>query len=83
MTHTPVTSSTIATVAHDPATQTLEVRFKPSKKDAALGKGPGAGPLWRYEGVPAETHAALLAAESPGAYFAAEIKNVFQATRVA
>lgn len=80
MTHTPVTSSTIATVGYDAATSVLEVRFKPGKKDAALGKP---GPLWRYAGVDAETHAALLAAESPGSYFAAEIKNVFEATRVA
>lgn len=80
MTHTPVRSSTLATVGYDAAGQLLEIRFLPGKKDAAAGKP---GPLWRYAGVPAETHAALLAAESPGAYFAAEIKGAFEATRVA
>lgn len=80
MTHTlHPASSTILSTAYDPATQTLEVKFRPGAK-AKPGALP---PHWRYIGVSPEVRAAMLAAPSIGAFFAAEIKPAYTATRVA
>jgi hypothetical protein len=69
--HTPVKSSSLASVAHDPATNVLEVRFN-------------SGALYAYEGFTAEDYAQLLGAESIGKHFHAAIKNGgFKATKVA
>lgn len=65
--HTPVTSSNIASIAHDPATSTLEVQFKN-------------GGRYQYAGVDARTHAALMAADSIGAHFHQHIKSAFKGT---
>lgn len=59
--HTPVTSSNIASIGYDPQTETLEVRFK-------------GGRTASYSGVRAETHRALMSAESTGKAFNALIK---------
>ena len=56
MVRTPVTSSSIASVGYDSATQILEVEFHN-------------GSLYRYEGVPEIEYAALMAAESKGTHF--------------
>lgn len=40
------------------------------------------GRRYRYSGVPAETHQALIGAESVGAYFAREIKANFDCEKI-
>jgi lysyl-tRNA synthetase class 2 len=40
------------------------------------------GGIYRYHDVPAETHAALMKAESKGKYFQANIRNKFRFERV-
>lgn len=62
LTHTPVKSSSIASVAHDPATNTLEVQF-------------ANGGRYQYEGVTADDHAALLGAASIGKHFQQHIRG--------
>lgn len=65
--HTAVKSSNITSVAYDPAAQELEVQFKN-------------GGRYRYAGVPATAHAALMAADSVGAHFHQHIKSAFKGT---
>ena len=65
----PVTSSNIKAIGYDPSTQTLEVEFSN-------------GGVYRYTDVPAQVHADLMAAESVGRYFAANVRNAFKAERV-
>ena len=62
MQRTPVTSSNIVSIGHDPATNTLEVEFK-------------GGGVYSYAGVDAAKHAALIAADSVGSHFHKHIKN--------
>lgn len=57
-----VTSSNIASIGHDPDTNTLEVEFKN-------------GTVYQYSDVPATVHAELMAASSHGTYFNAHIKK--------
>jgi len=57
-----VKSSNIAAVGYDAASHTLAVRFT-------------SGATYHYEGVSPQTHAALLAAKSIGAYFARSIRR--------
>lgn len=49
--------------------QTLEVEF--------------AGGVYRYDGVPADLHQQLMAAESKGQFFASAIKGKYPFTKVA
>jgi hypothetical protein len=65
----PVESRSLRSIGYDPPSQTLEVEFRN-------------GRVYRYSGVPPEQHQALLAAESRGAYFNAEIRDVFPALQV-
>ena len=65
MTHTPVKSSNLASVAYDPARRLLEIRFQRSG-------------TYRYYDVPPEVHVDLIGAPSAGTYFAANIKGRFQ-----
>lgn len=58
----PVTSSNCASVGYDETTCTLEVEFKH-------------GGVYRYFGVPASEHAALVATPSVGGYLDAHIKK--------
>lgn len=62
MQRTPVKSSQLISVGHDPATSTLEIEFP-------------RGALYRYSGVSAEQHAALMKAESVGSHFIKHIKG--------
>ena len=59
-----VSSSCIAEVGYDSSDQTLGVRFH-------------GGGEYRYAGVPSETHQALLAADSIGRYFNAEVRDAY------
>jgi KTSC domain len=63
---TPVVSSNVLSVGHDGAA--LYVRFR------TRDKLPGA--LYRYPTAGPEHHRALLAAPSPGSYFAAAVRGV-------
>lgn len=63
----PVKSSNVESVGYDSETKTLGVKFKNNPK------------VYEYPGVPADTHAALMAAESVGSYFARNIKGKFAA----
>jgi len=62
MKRTPVKSSNILEVGHDPETSTLEILFKN-------------GGVYRYAGVDADKHAALMKADSVGAFVHANIKG--------
>lgn len=55
-------SSQIAAVGHDPATNTLAVRFH-------------TGAVYHYDNVPADQHAAFMASDSKGKFFGAHIKD--------
>lgn len=61
MKRVPVTSSSIAAVGYDPATNVLEIEFNE-------------GGIYRYFAVPHSTHAALMAAERKGAFVNSTIK---------
>ncbi len=62
MDRTPVKSSSILSIGHDPQTNTLEVEF-------------ANGGIYQYADVTAEHHAALLAAESLGKHFQTHIRG--------
>lgn len=64
----PVESSNIDAVGHDPATQTLAIRFK-------------SGLVYHYAGVSAEAHKALVEAKSIGGHFAQFIRPSYVATK--
>lgn len=63
----PVTSSQIKATGYDPASETMRVQFV--KGDS----------VYEYGKVPASLYAAMIAAPSVGAFFAANIKNNPQA----
>lgn len=67
MTHVPVSSSHIESVAYDPGTNVMEVQFRN-------------GHLYRYENVPARAHAQFVAAPSVGRHFHQAINGQFQHT---
>lgn len=58
---TPVESSQIESVGHDPVTNTLFLKFH-------------RGGIYSYADVPAEKHARMMASESKGKFLGAEIK---------
>lgn len=64
-----VKSSNISKVGYDPDSQTLGVQF--------LG-----GNIYHYFGVPAEVHQEMMATDSKGKFFAANIKPRFQAQKI-
>ena len=66
---TPVTSSQIEAIGHDPESNTLAVRFK--------GKGERPGTLYHYQNFDSEAFEAFNAAESKGSHF---IRNIKPAT---
>lgn len=73
----PVESSQIAEIGHDPATNTLAVRFK--------GKGDKPGTLYHYANVPAELHANFMKSPSKGSFLGQHIKphkDKFPFTRI-
>lgn len=59
-----VTSSQLAEVGHDPATNTLAVKFKH-----------GSGGIYHYANVTAEDHEKLMKAPSVGSHFIQNIKK--------
>jgi hypothetical protein len=62
MTH--VDSTAMTDIAYDPATATLRIRFAD-------------GDWYRYSGVPAALHAAMIAADSHGRFFHDHIRDRF------
>ena len=62
MNRTPVTSSNIASIGYDSATQTLEVEFHN-------------GSVYQYRGVPPSLYQSLMGASSHGQYLDAYIKK--------
>lgn len=62
---TPVDSSSIAAVGHDPATSTLKVQFK-------------SGDTYHYKGVSADAHASLLKAKSIGSHFQTHVRPKYK-----
>lgn len=67
----PVESSQIASIGHDPATNTLAVRFHSS------------GDLYHYAGFSEKDFEAFKAAESVGKHFGSHVRNKFKHTRIA
>ncbi|MEK0448884.1 MAG: hypothetical protein RL088_1152 [Verrucomicrobiota bacterium] len=66
----PVDSSNLKSVGFDEKSRVLEIQFHH-------------GGIYRYHDVPAETHAALMKAESKGRYFQTNIRNKFRFEKVA
>lgn len=66
---TPVKSSHIKEIGHDPVTNTLKVHFADGGK-------------YHFKGVSAEKHAALMAAESVGSHFHKNIKGSHEHTKL-
>lgn len=66
ITMTPVSSSQIHSIGHDPATNTLAIRFN--------GRNNTPGTLYHYSNVSADTFAAFSGAKSVGAHFYQHIK---------
>lgn len=69
MKHEPVTSSTIESVAHDPDTRSMEVKFK-------------SGSTYRYDGVPAELHGDMMQSSSVGKFLNDNIKGRYSHEKV-
>ena len=69
MNRTPVSSSNLASVAYDLASNTLEVEFKD-------------GAVYQYFDVPPRVHSELRNASSVGGYFAANVKGTYRYSRV-
>ena len=65
----PVESSVLAAVGYDAQRRVLEIEFH-------------SGAIYRYLEVPEEIHRRLLAAESKGHYFGANIRDKFRSERV-
>ena len=65
MNRVPVTSSNVASVGYDAASQTLEVEFLD-------------GALYQYFDVPSGVHDGLLGAASVGGYLNQNVKNTFR-----
>jgi hypothetical protein len=62
---TPVKSSSLAFVDHDPASGVLSVKFK-------------SGETYTYAGVSADHHAKLMSADSIGSHFQKHIRSKFE-----
>lgn len=69
---TPVNSSIISAIGHDPDTNTLRVQFTRDKGKVS----------YDYRGVTSDDFAALRSAESIGKHFSANIRNNFPFTKV-
>jgi hypothetical protein len=62
MERTPVKSSQIVSVGHDPEKDILEIEFR-------------GGGVYQYPNFPAEKHAEMMASDSVGKYFHANIRS--------
>ena len=71
----PVASSNLLAVGYDPTSLTLYVAFKPDPRRPTPA-------LYAYDGVPPAAHAALMAANSKGAYLCSAIKGVYPYRRL-
>ena len=69
MNHIPVSSTSIASVGHDPTSKTLEVCFTN-------------GSRYAFTGVSADEAEALLKAKSIGAHFSQKVRGKFDHTRL-
>jgi hypothetical protein len=65
----PVESSNLKSVGYDEKTRVLEIEFHH-------------GGIYRYYDVPADTHSALMKAESKGKYFQSHIRNKFRFEKI-
>ena len=65
VTRTPVSSSNVKSVGHDPDTNTLEVEFKD-------------GSVYHYHDVPKDEYEQLIAVKSVGGYIHANIKGSYK-----
>jgi hypothetical protein len=65
----PVSSSNLVSVGYEPDSETLEVEFK------------GTG-VYQYYNLPTFMHERLMAADSVGKFFNAEIKNAYPCSKV-
>jgi hypothetical protein len=66
---TPVKSSSIEAIAHDPVKRMMTVKFTN-------------GGTYRYEGVTAAQHAQLMRADSIGTHFHKHVRGKFKAAKV-
>lgn len=82
MQRTPVKSSQIASIGYDAGTSTLEIEF-PTRGEAPRGGATGVGSVYQYSDVPPNVHADLMAAESVGKFFGANIRGKFKYTKLA
>jgi hypothetical protein len=71
MTRTPIKSTMLKSVGHDPKTNTLEVEFADD------------GGVYQYKGVNAIKAGTMMADPSPSAFFRKNIKGVHPHTKVA
>ena len=69
MSMVPVVSSNIAAVGYDEQARSLTIQFR-------------GGSVFIYDDVPTELHDQLMAAESPGKFFAANIRDAFDTRSV-
>lgn len=72
---TPVTSSTIEAIGHNPETQTLHIKFKPYK-------GQSEGPTYAYNGFTPAEFERFKAAPSTGKHFHANIKPHYKGIKL-
>jgi hypothetical protein len=66
---TPVKSSSVAAIDHDPATKALTVQFHN-------------GGMYRFDGVSPDQHAKLMGADSIGSHFQRHIRTKFKGVKV-
>ncbi len=69
MTLQPVKSSNIESVGYDPASKTMQVKFR-------------SGSTHQYSGIAPEVHAAFMGASSHGAYYAARVRGRYPGEKV-
>lgn len=68
---TPVESSQISEVGYDAETETLGIRFMPTRKQLANGEPQS---IYHYVNVPKRMFDEMVGAESVGKYFGSHIK---------
>lgn len=64
-----VSSSNLASIGYDPASQVLEIEFNH-------------GGAYQYSGVPSSEHQGLMDASSHGSYFAQHIKDKYRFEKI-
>lgn len=74
ITMTPVQSSQIQAIGHDPASNTLAIQFKRGQEAPHGGEIQALGPVYHYANVDAELFERFRTAESIGSFFYKTIK---------